>query len=53
MEKTENFTPNIPKIRPSGIEKSGLHDASIIGVEPHEFPFDYNKYTATLTKNKE
>lgn len=26
----------------------GLHDACIIGVEPHEYPIDYSKYSKKI-----
>jgi len=32
-----------PENPPDWYWKNGLHDACIIGVETHEFPFDYNK----------
>ena len=50
MEKDRIFYTEYPENPPDWYWESGLHDASIIGAEVYEFPFDYNKYTAEKNK---
>lgn len=50
MEKDRIFYTEYPENPPDWYWESGLHDASIIGVDTYEFPFDYDKYTAKKNK---
>ena len=50
MEKDRIFYTEYPENPPEWYWESGLHDASIIGVDTYEFPFDYDKYTAKKNK---
>ena len=50
MEKDKIFYTEYPENPPEWYWESGLHDASIIGVDTYEFPFDYDKYTAKKNK---
>ena len=50
MGKHRNFYTEYPENPPDWYWESGLHDASIIGVDTYEFPFDYDKYTAKKNK---
>ena len=50
MGKHRNFYTEHPENPPDWYWESGLHDASIIGVDAYEFPFDYDKYTAKKNK---
>jgi hypothetical protein len=50
MAKCRIFYTEYPENPPEWYWESGLHDASIIGVETYEFPFDYGKYTAEKNK---
>ena len=40
-----------PENPPEWYWVNGLHDASIIGVEAYEFPFDYNKFVGEKSKH--
>lgn len=44
------FHTEYPENPPEWYWKKGLHDAFVIGVEPYEFPFDYNKYEGEKNK---
>ena len=50
MEKDRIFYTEYPENPPDWYWNNGLHDASIIGVDTYEFPFDYDKYTAKKNK---
>ena len=50
MEKDRIFYTEYPENPPDWYWDNGLHDASIIGVDTYEFPFDYDKYTAKKNK---
>lgn len=50
MAKGRIFYTEYPENPPEWYWESGLHDASIIGVDTYEFPFDYDKYTAKKNK---
>ena len=44
MAKIRAYVSQSPEDPPKWYWVNGLHDASIIGVEAYEFPFDYNKF---------
>ena len=44
------FYTKYPENPPAWYWERGLHDACVVGVEKHEFPFDYNKYVGEKNK---
>ncbi len=50
MAKNREYTSHYPENPPEWYWVNGLHDASIIGVETFEFPFDYNKFVGEKSK---
>lgn len=49
MTEGKDYCSRQPTTPPEWYWVRGLHDACIIGVEPHEYPIDYSKYSK---KNK-
>ena len=51
MSKSREYMSHHPENPPEWYWVNGLHDASIIGVEAYEFPFDYNKFVGEKSKH--
>ena len=50
MSKSRECMSHHPDNPPEWYWMNGLHDASIMGVETFEFPFDYNKFAGEKNK---